>query len=253
MDENTVPAENVEAVEDNSLDTSPVDETTTSSEQVQETDEVTSSAEESTDETESGSQERKPTRAERRIRDLTKRLQQYEQEPNQLGQQLRQSPQPLFEDGREYTAAELNQRVVQTANDIAAIQTQAQISQLKAETNLDKDIEIIPTKFPELDDTSEDFVPELVETIEEEFKAKAYRNGVLDPSVRLADIAERHVKAARAVAQKSAAKMKNAVASTADTAAVKPGSGVKQEKSLDQMSASEIEDMMRKQGKYVKA
>lgn len=252
MEDNTVPAENVDVAEESIVTAPPADEPNTSDDQEQETEEVTSSREESTDETESESSERKPTRAERRIRDLSQRLKQYEEQPNQQPRFM-QAPQPMFEDGREYTAAELEQRMVQRANDIASLQTQSQLNQYKAEVNLETDIQVIPTKFPELDENSDDFVPELVETIEEEFKAKAYRNGVLDPSVRLSDIAARQVKAARAVALKSQAKMKNAVASTADSAAVKPGTGTKQEKPLSEMSSSEIEEMMKNQGKYIKA
>lgn len=254
-EENTVPAENENVAEDSNVVASPAEEPNTSEEpKEQETEASTPSAEESSEETKpEGEPERKPSRAERRIRDLTARLKEQEQQSNQqqFGQQ--QAPQPMFEPDKEYTAEELEQRMVQRANDISAIQTQAQLNQYKAEVNLDRDIEVIPTKYPELDDTSDDFVPELVETIEEEFKAKAYRNGVLDPSVRLSDVAERHVKAARAAASKSAAKTKASLASSQDTAAVKPGSSAKQDKSIDEMSSDEIEEMMKKQGRYVKA
>lgn len=254
-EENTVQAENPEVVEANNQEASPATETTTSeSPETQETEASTPSAEESSEETSNeGESERKPSRAERRIRDLTARLKEAEQQPNQQVFGQRQAPQPMFESGREYTAEELEQRMVQRANDISAIQTQAQLNQYKAEVNLDRDIEVIPTKFSELDDTSDDFIPELVENIEEEFKAKAYRNGQLDPSVRLADIAERQVKAARAAAAKSAQKTKASLAESQDTAAVKPGAGTKQEKSISEMSSAEIEAMMKKQGRYVKA
>ena len=250
MDENTGQAENVVAAEDSSVDTSPVDETTTSD--VQETEAETSSAEESSVETEDA--ERKPTRAERRIRDLAEENKRLREQYNQPLTQFNTPPQQLFEDGREYTAQELEQRVVQAANGIAQLQTKAQIDQYKAEVNLDRDTEILPTKYPELDDANKDeFVPELVEAIEEEFKMKAFRNGYLDPSVRLADVAERHVKAARAVAKRVSANMKNSVASTADTAALAPGGGVKQEKSLENMSYDEIEAHMKQKGKFIKA
>lgn len=249
MDENTGQAENVVAAEDSSVDTSPVDETTTS--EVLETEAETSSAEESSVETEDA--ERKPTRAERRIRDLSQRLAQYEGQPNQPFSQFQRPPQQLFEDGREYTAQELEQRVVQAADTIADLKVRSHLSNYQAQVNLDRDVEVLPTKYPELDDANDEFVPELVEAIEEEFKAKAFRNGALDPSVRLADIAERHVKAARAVAKRVSANMKNSVASTADTAALAPGGGVKQEKSLENMSYDEIEAHMKQKGKFIKA
>lgn len=250
-EETTVPAENEIVAEESNVVASPAEEPKTS-ETTEETEVSAPSAEEQTEET-TESQERKPSRAERRIRDLTSRLKEAEQQPNQSMFGQRQAPQPMFENGREYTAEELEQRMVQRANDISAIQTQSQLNQYKAEVNLDRDIEVIPTKFPELDDASDDYVPELVETIEEEFKAKAYRNGVLDPSVRLADVAASHVRAARAAAKKATAKTRASVAETQDTAAIKPGAGTKQEKSISDMTSAEIEEMMRKQGKYVKA
>lgn len=239
MEENTVPAENVDVAEDSIVTAPPADEPNTS--EPQETDgdaeqeQVNAPA---ADDTESS--ERKPSRAEKRIRDLSQRLKQYEEQPNQQPRFM-QAPQPMFEDGREYTAAELEQRMVQRANDIAQIQTQAQLDRYKAEVNLDHDIEVIPTKFPELDDKSDDFTPELVESIEEEFKAKAYRNGVLDPSVRLSDIAARQVKAARAVAEKRAAAYKKAVDTSADEAAIKPSGETRQDKSIEDMTPEEIE------------
>lgn len=248
MDENTGQAENVVAAEDSSADTSPVDETTTSS--YAETEEQQPSAEAVADET--GEEERKPTRAERRIRDLVEENRQLREQSNQLPQ-FNRPPQNLFEDGREYTAQELEQRVVQAANSIAGIQTKAQLDQYKAEVNLDRDTEVLPTKYPELNDEGDDFIPELVEAIEEDFKARAFRNGYLDPSVRLADVAERHVKAARAAAKKANAQMKNSVASTADTAALRPGGDSKQEKSLENMSYDEIEAQMKQKGKYIRA
>src|SRR5690606_19463216 len=106
--------------------------------------------------------------------------------------QFQRPPQQLFEDGREYTAQELEQRVVQAADTIADLKVRSHLSNYQAQVNLDRDVEVLPTKYPELDDSKDEFVPELVEAIEEEFKAKAFRNGVLDPSVRLADVAARH-------------------------------------------------------------
>jgi hypothetical protein len=252
VDENTVPAENIDVAEDSSVVAPPAPEPNTS-DTPDETEVTTPAAAESSVETEDGETERKPSRAERRIRDLTARLREAEQQPNQSMFNQGQAPKPMFESGREYTAEELEQRMVQRANDIASIQTQAQLNQYKAEVNLDRDIEVIPTKYSELDDTSEDFIPELVETIESEYKAKAYHNGTLDSSVRLSDIAERHVRAARAAAKKATARTQKAVAESQDTAAVKPGAETKQEKSIDQMSSTEIEDFMRKQGRYVRA
>lgn len=253
MDEEQVTqsAENTSVAEESNAPTSPVDEQNTSDES-KETESQSSSAEESDGETQESS-ERKPSRAERRIRDLSQKVKQYEEQSNQPFSQFQQPPQPMFEDGREYTAKELEQTMVQAANSIASLQTKAQIDQYKAEVNLDRDAEVLPTKYPELNDETDDFVPELVESIEEEFKAKAFRNGVLDPSVRLADVAARQVKAARAAAKKSTAAMKNAVASQADTAAVKPGAGVRQEKSIDDMSSAELEAHLKKQGRFIKA
>lgn len=248
------PAENESVAEDSNVVASPADEPNTSEPSEQETEQTASSAEEQSDETTGkDDSERRPSRAERRIRDLKNKLRQFEEEQSQRRPQQQPAPQPMFEDGREYTAAELEQRLVQQANAIAGLQTQYQINRLKAETNLDRDIDVLPTKFPELDENNEDYSPELADSIIEEYKSKVASSGTLDPSVRLSDIAERQVKAARAVAKKSQAKMKSAVAASADTAAVKPTGTARQDKSLDQMSSAEIEAMMKKQGRYVKA
>jgi hypothetical protein len=64
----------------------------------------------------------------------------------------------------------------------------------------------------------------------------------LDPSVRLADIAKRHLKVAEAAAKRSSAEMKNAVARTADEAAPRLSSGTtRSEVDPSTMSAKEYE------------
>lgn len=267
MDEdNTVQAENTEAVEDNSPDTSPVDETTTSesSEQQPDTDGETSSAEESNDETQGGESEdteRKPSRAERRIRQQNQKIRDLQAKLEQQGNPLysqaanlgQQPPQRMFEDGQEYTAQDLEQRMVQAANNIASLQTQGQVETLRAQLNLEKDIDVLPKEYAELDESSDDYVPELTESIIEEYQSRAFQDGRVNTSVRLADIAKRHVNAVRSAAKKSEAKMKNRVASTADTAAIKPTKPTKETKPISEMTSAEIEEMMKSQGKYIKA
>lgn len=241
MDETQDQAENVNAVEDNSVDTSPVDETTTSVEQ--ETDGESEREQVDAPDTEetTSEAERKPTRAEKRIRDLV-------EENKRLKEQSYQQPFadpslqfPQYAPGEEIQPERLQQDVVQTANAIASLQTQNQIQQFEARANLDRDIEVLPAKFPELDENSPNYNPVLEEKIEAAYKARAFKNGQLDPSVRLADVAKDFIDVARSAATQSSAEMKNAVAKQADESAVRPTTATRAEKAPSDMSIEELE------------
>ena len=235
MDEENTVAENIEAVEDNSQDTSPVDETTTS--ESPETDE-TPSIEESSAETQS-EPERKPSRAERRIRELSEEVKRLKQQPDLSPFQQPQAPQ--VEPGGELTVEQYQQHVAQQADAIASLRVQQQLQQYEATKNFESDIELLPQKYPELDETSPEYNPVLVEKVSEAFKARAFNGNQVDPSVRLADVAKDYVDVARAAAKKSSADMKNAVAASADTSAIKPTATPSENKSASDMSIEELE------------
>lgn len=149
---------------------------------------------------------------------------------------MQQPPQfPQYQPGQEVSPEQLQQDVVQAASAIANLQVTQQLQQRDAVHNFERDTDVIPTKFKELnpDPDNAAYVPELDEAIAAEYQERALRvvgydprTGQpirqLDPSVRLADIAERHVKAARAYAAKSNAGVQDAVAAAADGAAPRP-------------------------------
>lgn len=242
MDEdNTVQAENTPVAEDSNVDTSPVVEEQTSVET--ETEGQSPSAEETPVETEVEA-ERKPTRAERRIRDLVDENKRLKEQQGQQFQQFQQPPVPSIEPGAELTPEQYQQHLVQAADSIAQVRVQQQLEQYKAEANLDRDVEVLPKQYPELDENSPEYNPVLIEKIESAYKARAFNNGSLNPSVRLADVAKDFVDVARAAAKQSTTEMKNAVAKTADTTAVRPGAGVRQEKDASEMSIEELEQKL---------
>lgn len=242
MDEDNAPApaENVDAVEDNSVDAPPAPEANTSEPtEVEEAPEVSETTVEP---------ERKPTRAERRIRQLAEEVKQLRNQPNPLEAPPQQPPvavQPP-DPGQEYDsydqyADKYRQDVVQAANAIAGLQTQQQIQQLEARMNLERDVEVVPKEFPELDEKSLEYNPVLAAKVEEAYKQQAIRNNQLDPNVRLSAIAKDYVDVARAAAVKSSADTNRAVAQQADTSAVRPSGQVRADKSAEDMSIEELE------------
>jgi hypothetical protein len=232
-------AENEQVAEDSNVDTSPVVEEQTSDSP--ETDQETPSAEESPVETES-EPERKPTRAERRIRDLVNENKRLKEQSNQPFQGFQQPPTlPVIEPGQELTEEQYQQHVVQAADAIAGLRTQQQLDQFKAEANLDRDVEVLPKQYPELDETSSEYNPVLVEKVEAAFKSRAFQNGQLNPNVRLADVAKDFVDVARAAAKKSTADLKNAVARSADETSIRPTSERREETPFDSLSEKEME------------
>lgn len=258
MDEEIqAPAENTQVAEDSALDTSPVDETQTS--ESTETDgeaEQTPTNEMAAEDTDDS--ERKPSRAERRIRQLAEQNKQLRSGPNQFAPSYGQPPQGLFEPGAEYSVEDVNQRVAQAAQSIAL----PQVEQLRTEfetkealRNFDSDLSVIESKFEELKEDSPNYIPELEAEISEEYQQKAYRligfdpvSGQpqyrIDPSVRLADIAKRKVDFARAIATKSSADMKNAVARTADESAIKPNGSRNSDRAFKDLSIEEMESQL---------
>lgn len=198
-----------------------------------------------------GDQQRQPSRAERRIQQLNDKVKQANQQPYQPGQQQQQSPQfPSYQEGQEVSPEQLQRDVVQTADAIASLRVNQQLAQRDAINNFERDTESIPTKFSELNPDSPDYTPELDEAIAQDFQDRAFRvvgydnqgNPItqLDPSVRLADIAARHINSARAYAQKSSADMRNKVDASADTAAPRPSGAKPAPKKFEDLSLEEM-------------
>ena len=241
MDEDTqVQAENTTVAEDSNVDTSPVVEEQTSEDQVTEGQSEQEQVEAPDTETQDES-ERKPTRAERRIRDLVEENKRLKEQTNPFSSPEPSLQFPQYEPGEEIQPERLQQDVVQTANAIAQLQTQNQIQQFEARSNLDKDVEILPTKYPELDENAPNYNPVLEEKISEAYKARAFKNGQLDPTVRLADVAKDFIDVARSAAKQSSAEMKNAVAKQADESAIRPTGSNKEERPFSDLSIAEME------------
>lgn len=172
------------------------------------------------------------SRAERRIKQLNDKVREAHQ-PNQPIAGQPQSPQfPNYQDGQVVSPEQLERDVVQTADAIATIRVNQQLAQHDAKNNFDRDRETVPAKYAELTPDTPGYVPELDEAIAQEFQERAFTQvGVdaqgkpimqLNPSVRLSDIAERHVRGARAAAAKASAATNTAVDAVADSMAPRP-------------------------------
>lgn len=248
MDEDTQnQAENQAVAEDSNVDTSPVTEPTTSENvETEGQAEQTPINETATEET-SADTERKPSRAERRIRELNNRVKELEQS-NQPFQGIGQSPQLEAGDDGEITREQLDSYVAQKAEQVSAQNVQFAIAQERAKSNFEHDMETLPTQYPEID-----AIPGLEDKISQEFQDKAFKvvgvdpvtgqpNYALDPSVRLADIAKNYVDVARAAAKRAAADTTEAVKASADTSAIHPGNESRGEKTASEMTVKEIEE-----------
>lgn len=190
------------------------------------------------------------SRAERRIKQLNEKVRQATQ-PNQPFGGQQQSPQfPQYQDGQQVSSQQLQQDVVQTADAIATIRVNQQLAQRDAVNNFDRDTETIPTKFKELNKDDPSYTEELDEAIAQEFQERAFKVvgydqqnrpiTQLDPSVRLSDIAERHVRGARAYAAKSNGNIQTAVDSSADTTSPRPTGAKPSERPFESLSLAEM-------------
>lgn len=203
-------------------------------------------------------QERRNAERESRIRELTRQVKQGQQ-PNQPPAGFQQSPQPF--DVRQYADDEGNldinatnqafqANVVQTADAIATARVNQQLQQRDAVNNFERDQETLPSKYDELNPNSDLYTEDLDAVIAQEYQERAFRTVGYDPqgnpikaldgSVRLADIAERHVKGARALAEKMNARTNKAVDTVADEAAARPTGAVPQEREFTSLSLAEM-------------
>lgn len=198
------------------------------------------------------------SRQERRDQERAQRMQALNQQVRQSGQPSyqpvpgqNQSPQfPNYQDGQVVSPQQLQQDVVQTADAIASIRVNQQMAQARAVDHFDRDQETIPTKYPELNPEHASFTPELDEAIAQEFQERAFtvvgydNQGKpitqLNPQVRLADIADRHIKAARAYAQKTSADTQQRQNAVADETAPKPNGGRPAAKAFKDLTLDEM-------------
>lgn len=251
MDENpqdaNSQAQNQSGAEDSSVLPSPGSEQQTSSD---EQDTNGADQQDSGTEEQPSEEEHKPSRAERRIQQLSRKVREAEQR-NQLPPAFNQPQVPVLQPGQEIQPEEYQQHVVQAAQAISSLQVNSAIAQERAINNVERDTELLPTKYAELNESDPAYSPELEKAIAEEFQERAFRvvgydqQGQpitqLDPSVRLADIAKRSVETVRAVVNKSSANMRNAVAKTADATGLKPQGAVKSDKPFAELSIKEME------------
>lgn len=199
-------------------------------------------------------------RAQQRIRQLSDKVKQGNQPSyQQPGPQHQQSPNQFdvsryADDQGNLDVNATNQAiqagVVQTADAIANLRVNQVINQRDAVNNFERDTEVIPTKYEELNPDNASYTPELDEAIAQEYQERAFKvvgvdqqgNAItqLDPSVRLSDIAARQIKAARAYAAKSSAGMQNRVAASADTTAPKPGGDKPADRKFEDLSLEEM-------------
>lgn len=161
------------------------------------------------------------------------------------------SPQfPQYQPGQEISPEQLQNDVVQTASAIANLQVQQQLQQHDAQRNLNDDIANVPSTFQELNPDNDAYTPELDEAITQEYQERAFRvvgydqrTGQpirqLDPSVRLADIAKRHVTSARALAQKLSASNQAATNAAADGQAPRPTGATPAERPFESLTREE--------------
>lgn len=212
-------------------------------------------------------QERRNAEREQRNRELANQVQQGGT-ANQPLPQHQQPPQGF--DVTQYADAEGNldinatnqafqQNVVQAADAIATLRVEQQLAHRDAVNNFQRDTDTLPTKFPELDpNNSQLYTEDLDEAIAQDFRERAFKPVInpqtgqpfvradgqpvmqLDTSVRLADIAERHVKAARSYAAKSNANSNNIVDQAADSAAPRPTGAKPSEKAFGELSLAEM-------------
>jgi hypothetical protein len=163
---------------------------------------------------------------------------------------MQQSPQfPQYQPGQEVSPEQLQQDVVQTASAIADLQVESRFQQYDAKRNFESDVQNVPQTYSELNPDNDAYTPELDEAIAQEYQERAFRvvgvdrsgNPIrqLDPSVRLADIAKRHVTSARALAAKLNASNQAATNAAADGTAPRPTGAKPAERPFESLSRDE--------------
>ena len=276
MDDNapapTADATNVApvAVEDNSPVTSPVTEPTTSESPAPEGQAEQAPINEPAPEAPQSEAERQPSRAERRINQLTGQLKELTATPPVTAPIPGLSPQApklsdLVADQESLTPEQLDQlgqkvyeSAAQTAKGLNSLEVQQlrhELTQQRAVDEVEKQAAILPTQYEELNPDSPKYNPVLEQKIESAYKARAvipnpYNPSIkmVDPTVRLTDVAKDFVEVARAAAEQGKTQTNATLATQADNAAVTPTSESVPEKSFEDMSLAEQEAYLRSKG-----
>lgn len=272
--DDTLPAQNVPAVEDNSVAAPPAAEPSTSEPTVPETPAQEPSSEVTAPAAPVAEQQPAPAEPERQPRPAQRRIQELVQQNKQLKEQLVTAPLPqqlpqspkLSElvQGRESLDPgeldQLGQKVYEQGAQTARGNNGLEVAQLRQEmvirdaiNETDKTAAQLPNEFKELNpsDTAT-FVPALEAKIVNRYQKEAVRNGTFDVSVKLADIAKEEVEFYREATEHGKAQSSAALTSQADQAAVTPTSATPApDKSFDEMSLSQQEAYLRAQGRDI--
>lgn len=250
-EDTTVSAENGSAAEESTAPALPASEPTTSETPAPEGAAEEAQPDESAAEAPESGTERKPNRAERVIRkkdaeikELRGKVQSFEQ--NNPVSSLQPPPQLTPNDAGEVTPQQLDDFVAQRARQEAGQQVGFAIAQERAKANFEHDVATLAQTYPEIES-----VPGMEERIAQEYQEKAFKvvgvdpgtgktQYALDPSVRLADVAKNYVDVARAAAKQSSAATNEAVADSADSAAIPPSGSAPANKPISDMSIEEL-------------
>lgn len=259
-------AQNAPAVEDNSQVTSPVAEPTTSETPAPEGAAEQAPTNEPAAVEPQSEPERQPSRAERRIQQLTGQLKEVTAQ-NQASSQFPQLPtqapriSEVLQGQETVDPAELDRLVeqqVQAAKGYSNLEVQQlrhELTQQRAVDEVEKEASILPTQYEELNPDSPKYNSVLEEKIEAAYKARAVvRNPMnpsqvmVDPNVRLADVAKDYIEVARAAAEQGKAQTTATLAQHVDNAAITPTTDSPQQKSVDDMSLEEHGAYLRAKG-----
>lgn len=266
MDENPTPMAEIVAVEDNSPQPSPVAEPTTSTTTQEPVAEPTQTETAPAAEPQEQVVERQPSRAERRIQQLTGQLKEFtaaQQASAPIPTLTPQAPRisDLLQGQESVDPAELDRLVerreqaVRGMNALEVQQLRHELTQQRAVDEIEKEASILPTQYEELNPDSPRFNPILEQKIEAAYKQRAVITNpynpnmkMVDPSVRLSDVARDFIEVARAAAQQGSAQTNAALAQQVDNSAITPTTGAPSEKSFDDMSLAEQEAYLRAKG-----
>lgn len=268
--DDTLPAQNVPAVEDNSVAAPPAAEPTTSEPTVPETVAQEPSSEVTAEAAPVSEPQPAPAEPERQPRPAQRRIQELVQQNKQLKEQLVAAPVPQISpqppklselvQGRESLDPseldQLGQKVYEQGAQIARSTNGLEVAQLRQEmvirdaiNETDKTAAQLPNEFKELNPNDSGFNPALEAKIVNRYQKEAVRNGTFDPSVKLADIAREEVEFYREATEYGKAQSSAALTAQADQAAVTPTSATPApDKSFDQMSLAQQEAYLRAQG-----
>lgn len=210
----------------------------------------------------------RPPRAERRIQELSAKLKEataqsgYVPQANQsltapklselIGNQESIDPDQLNKLGND-----MYQQGAQTGRGLSSLEVQAlraEIQQKDAVSNYSTDEKLLPTMFDELNDKSDSYNSVLDAKIAKVYQERAVKQTAdgriwIDPSVKLADVAQDLVELARSSAESGKAQTLSNLQTLADNSAVTPSSdAAPPSKSFDDMSLKEQESYLRAKG-----